>query len=551
MAGYAGYGLYRGLNEAYDAYRGREAQILDEETRAKEQAYRDTQRQRETEQYEYQKGVMRPLQEESAKLGLESGKVGLEKSKLSLEDLEKSQKDKWAPDAVLRRRQMAEAELKKLETDLERSGILLNQAQFQQDEDKLKRYYEDLAKKWEKGMSLDELITSFNEDDDIESNNIVREETRKNPDGTYTVKYQDGRTEMYEDSDDVLKTLYMMSDSTFAKNVLMNELKGKADLAAKMAKLRQDAMADFQARGEKFTDDARAEVQALLGTVLPNGITDFGEPGMKELGQEIRAMVLEQARLYGFDLTKTSAPELTAAIAKLARKTMDTSPENRNKRALELYEKMGVPDVQRVLGDDKITEVPEKGDPMYDALIRQLKFQQAMGDVNALRDTVRSHFAMVDQQGNVVQKQTIAPKGVIPGEESLMSGDVSPTEAEAASRALIDDPETGWGVKRKPIGPASAGADAERMPDMSDFKQSMRKEIGIVTGRATGKKGRKHEANIQKYYVDNYADMNVNEKKAFLEEYGNKLPSTLLAEAKAQLGRDERNGLQVARKPRI
>lgn len=480
----AGYGLFRGLNEAYNAYRSRESDIQAEEQRNKEQAYRDEQRQRETEEYEYQKGL-RPMQEESMKLGLDTQRT-------QAKDTEMSFKEKWDPAAVERRKQAAIMENKRLALDLQKSGIQLNEVQFAQDERKLRTYYDDLARKWEKGMSLDELVRSFNEEDDIESNNI--KEAKKQADGSYTVAYEDGRTETYEDRDDVLKTLYMMGDTAFAKNVLLTESKNRATLAAKLADLQNDTVKDFNARGQKFSDDARAEVQALYGKIFPNGLVDFGEEGNKALSGEIRSLAMTLGRLYGYDLTKTSAAELVTAIGREAERTMDTSPETREKRALERYEVLGVPDVQDLLGDDSIDSVPKKGDPLYEALIKQLKYEQAQGDVNALRDAVYRKFAIVDGQGQLLPKQTLGSdqgksEGTIPSAGLDGSGPTGPEGGDPTALGEAVNLIEGGG--KTPVSKGQMGRDSaekaqaehQKKQGVLTMQQQKREQYGIKTDR--------------------------------------------------------------------
>lgn len=525
--GYAGYGVFQGLNEAYDAYRAREADIVAEEARAKEQAYQDEVRAREREQYEY--GLSRrPMQEEAESIGLETAR----------NELQYNQEMRWSPDAMQRAKQDAINESENIRQTLKKTGIQLNEAQLQQDEAKLRRYYEGLANKWAGGqIDLDGLIKSFNEEDDLESNNIDASQTRQNPDGSYTVVYEDGRKEEYANNDDVLKTLYMMSDPAFAKKVLLEEAAQAAELAGKMAKLTKEANDDMQARGEKFSDDARAEVQALYGKIFPGGIADFGKEGDDMLAQEIRSMAMALGRVHGYDLTKTSAAEIVAAISREAEKTMDTNPETRERRALERYEKLGVPDVQDLLGDPEITEVPDKGDPMYEPLMKQLKYEQAMGDVAALRSAVWRKY-VVSGEGDAVN-----PKGELPGaKKNIPTTNLEMSDEEIASAQFVDDPESGYGVTppvdaglipiSEYIGLVASGLGGQGM------SPALKKRLDAREKSLNQKQKKRIKRTVEKVYAEEFDKMDGRQKAGWFAQYGKFLPTRLRNQAQAKIPKE-------------
>jgi len=394
----AQYGLYQGLNEAYDSFRGRQRDIEAESDREAARITEAERQRRESEQYEY--GLSRrPMQEEATTLALEDarrqGKVGKQEAK---EFLDQTNIDARTTAVV--------NQGKLLTQQLQTAGIKLNQAELDQKADTNRRKFQEWSEAWNTGnMTMEQLKKAFNTDDNI-ANDIGL--VTKKGDG-WVVEFKSGATMEFADRRAVTQHLQESSSPEFLQTMLLNELKNKSDLAAKMYELDKDATKDLNARGDKWIKNSKAEIQATYGRIFPNGVVDFGKEGSKILARDVRAMTNRIGRAFDYDVGKITPSEVAQEIGDIAGKVMDTNPETRRKRAAEYIDQM--PDEEF---DDPVKfpdgRPSDSGDAGYDSLIKNLVFQQARDDLKALEQEVYARFTILNQKTGGVEGRDNRPK---------------------------------------------------------------------------------------------------------------------------------------------
>ena len=543
----AQYGLYQGLNEAYDSFRGRQRDIEAESDREAARITEAERQRRETETYEY--GLSRrPMQEEATTLALEDarrqGKVGEQESK---EFLDQTNIDARTTAVV--------NQGKLLTQQLETSGMKLDQAKLDQKAATARRKFQGWSEAWNTGnMTMEQLKEAFNTDDNVA--NDIGPVTKKG-DG-WVVEFKSGEIMEFANRRAVTQHLQEQSSPEFLQTMLLNELKEKADLAAKMHELDKDATKDLNDLGDKWIKNSKTEIQATYGRIFPNGVIDFGEEGDKQLAQAVRAMTGRIGRAYGYDVSKITPAEVAQEIGNIAEKVMDTNPETRRKRAAEIIAAMG---------DENFDDPnqfpngrPDEGDPEYESLMKHLMFEQAQSDLKALESEVYSRFAVMNKQTGEVKAREKPKTGGADDEpqvskvglrERSPSGGRTPggiTEPRpAATEEPLPDAVDGAGLAERELLPRPT---ADNPMNISQYIGNVILHMGKPGSafadplpKGTGgppkinqKAKRKLAAASEKAYNGPYQKFSETEKVKWLNEWGNKfLPKKVFQQALRKL----------------
>lgn len=531
------YGLFQGLNQAYDSFRERERDIEAEGDRVAEREYRDTQRSREAEQYEY--GLSRrKVEEEAANIQMTTARNEL-----------KLQQEQMTPEAVKARKEALEAQRKMLTMQVEEAGYKVNSARLANQAAIAKDKYNSWTRDWQQGLSVDELVNRFNTDED-QNNNIKDYRVDPETDG-WIVEFEDGTSMPFEDRDAVGRHLQQMADPEFYQTWLLNQMKADTELAKKLADADKESKSNLKKEAEVYRKAVQNETDRLYGKMFPSGAIEFGEPGNKQLAQMVRDIANQIGASHKFNVLPS---EVVGTISRLADLTVDNNPETRRRRALEIYEEMPEADFTdpNMYPDGK----PDADEPAGEAKIKQILFDQAVDDLTALKLEAIKRYAINEPNGSWRTRDP-ADAGTDTGQPKITDeglerpGTETPTEGAPEDKGLAAPEETG--VKKQPrqrAGPAGREPPPPRR-DMSDFLAKKRSEIGIVAGRPTTKRKQAHAKKVRQDYLENFESYDEDEKRAWLDNYGKELPPSLLAEAKAQLPQPRKTpGLDVGKGPR-
>lgn len=531
----ASYGLYQGLNEAYDSFRGRESDIEAESDREAARITEAERQRRATEQYEY--GLSRrPIREEAEDLGLAAakreGKVG-----------EQTATEFLDPTNVEARKTAVVNQGKLLTQQLESSGIKLDQAKLDQKAATARRKFQGWSEAWNTGnMTMEQLKEAFNTDDNIA--NDIGDVTKKG-DG-WVVEFKSGESMEFANRRAVTLHLQEQSNPEFLQTMLLNEMKSKGDLAAKMRELNDASTKEMNARGDKWIKNSKAEIQATYGRIFPNGVVDFGVEGDSELARDVRAMTNSVGRMFGYDVGKITPSEVAREIGNIADKVMDTNPEVRRQRAAEIIDQMG----DENFDDPKQfpNGRPSADDDEYKSLMKTLMYEQARDDFNTLEEEVYSRFGVMNSTTGDVSGRESRPKTSAAGDEPEITkvglgergttdtggvfdaktpevGVAPPAEAGLAKRELPPHP-----TMDNPMGIAQYSAyiikhmmSGEPGPAFSEALPANKDPMPI-----NQKAKRKLAEAADKAYNTNYQKFSEDEKVTWLNEYGKKFMSKKL-----------------------
>lgn len=414
------YGLFQGLNEAYDAYRQRESEIA-----AEEQAALDEERAAqlfEQQQEEYDYGVsQRPLEERAAQAGVEAQEIAVKTARQQYEEM-------MTPEAIAQRKETARLELEALKRT-DRTGRRQEEWDKIQDRAiKQAERYRDWKTKFMRGqMSMEQLVQAFNADDD-ESNNVAS--VTGNEKNGWTVTYENGDDQFFEDKYAVAIELEGMADSNFHQTYLLQVDKNKQALKVALAKdlPTPEDLRPFRNDWEKNT---RASLDRLKGTMIKEGIVDFGEEGNRRVAIEMAALanwVGQKAQYQGL-----SNSEVIARIEGMMAQDTDLGPEATRRRAEEKYELI---DEELLVGGK-----PEKGEPGYEAQINRLMEDDIGNQIEQLRDRLGNSYFMGDGEGGYAIKPNYMDwrnqdLGLQSGDASTSAGQVT-TEPDKPDMAAM------------------------------------------------------------------------------------------------------------------
>lgn len=413
------YGLFQGLNEAYDAYRQRESEIA-----AEEQAAIDEERAAqlfEQQQEEYEYGVsQRPLEERARLAGVEAQEIAVKSARQQYDEM-------MTPAAIEQRRRTAELELEALERE-GRQGLR------QEEWDKIKdravkgaEKYRDWKQKFMRGqMSMEQLVQAFNTDDD-ESNNITNVTGDENT--GWTVRYQDGQTQTFDDKYAVAIELESMADPSFHQQYLLQVKKDQAALDVAIAKAKGDTPADLLPFQKQWETNTFKAIDRLKGSIIKEGIVDFGTEGNRRIANQMSAIVNEigaAARYQGV----TNA-EVVARLDSMMQSDTDLNPETVRQRAVELHDAMN--DEQLVGGK------AEEGTPEYDAQIARIMEADVQAQLNQLKTRMGSTYFAGDGAGGLTLKEQIGEPTPLESGASTSEGEVIPEPGRANIDAAITD----------------------------------------------------------------------------------------------------------------
>lgn len=501
-----GYGLYQGLNEAYDSFRGRQRDIESTADREADRLAREETARRATEEYEY--GLSRrPDQERLNTLQLEEAeRQGQRSAQETTEFLD--------PEAIESRRVQMTQQNELLANQLQSSGIKLDQAELDQKAATSRRKYQEWSERWNDGsMNVEQLVEAFNSDD-IQGNNIAKDGIKEVGSG-WEITMENGVVQKFADRRAVTRHLQESSSPEFLQTMLLNELKANADLAVAMNKADVDASVEMNKRGNAWIGNTDKEMKAYMGKVFPGGLaSSFGADGEAELAANIRAMTNRIGRVYGYDVAKITPSEVAVQIGVIAKDVMETDPEARKQRSAEIIENMG---------DEKFADTtmfpdgrPDPGSSEYESLMSSLDMQQARADMQALEQATYSRFALVDVNGEIKGKakpktgtaeKSVVPVPPRPGETTAT------TSSEGGSTSSLPPPEpivtVGTPEYRAQLEEKTAGLRA-REEKMAALDQKLGRDKG----------GREFFRNVKQYTMGaEYKGMSADEQEAFVDAH--------------------------------
>jgi hypothetical protein len=533
---YAGYGLFRGLNEAYDSYRDRESDIAAEENAAKERAYQEELRAREKESYEY--GLQqRPQMERKRELEME----GLERqNRMGEADYTIN----YSPEALEIKKQAIRQDNQQRILNLTKAGLDITTAGIQTRQAQLSSQYTDWAQKINSGeWGLEELKKAYNTDN-FESNDV--EDFTENEDGSVTVTYSSGQKETYKGGrDEIFQMLRENANPAFAENVILKEMDHRNALNVAHAKASTVTTEDMQKRALEFMKGSERHVKAVYGRMFPNGIMAFGEEGQGRMAQAVESMMNRLARHYDYDLTRITPAQMGTMLSNLAEKTMDFNPEVQMKRAREQIDVMTDVDV----ADYGLETVPKKGTPEYKALVKQLVSEQGLSDLNAFEAEAVAHmFGGVDENGKLMPRKRPKdqggdqeiPKTGLPGQEA------GPSTDEIASQQLIDDPESGYGLEDRGtigVGEGFAAVLQGLLSGNQGKAPALKKMEDEIAKGLPRKKKRQLQQAATTSYNKVYPTLSGQQKAGWLNTYGKFLSRRDFNEARKQVPKAYRDSV--------
>jgi len=459
-----GYGLFQGLNEAYDSYRGRERDIEDKARREfeDEQAKTDADRRktmfdRETEQYKY--GLeQRPMQEKSAKLALEEqerqGKMGVQ-----------TLKEFMNPKSIKIRDQNADNQSKLIKAQLESQKITFDQKKLDLNVAKSTANYNKWGSRWMNGkMTMEELINEFNSDTDAEGNKIEENDvTSVTGDAVkgWEVTMKNGEVLPFSDRDAVAMHIQRMASPAFNQQYLLQKMADKQALAVEAAKALNFTPKDllpFKKNWETLTEKSMA---AHYADGFKESMINFGDPGNKKLQGNVRAII----EVVGANMQYQGIvhADLAREVVAKADLIMQTDPTELRKMATEEFEEMPVDAIDKK-GDPIFPNgKPETGTADYDAFIKNMEYKEVERQFQVLASDIYSKYL-----------HTPNSKGEInPKQQSQEAGNTITTEG------LYDEPDKSasgrenLGLSKQKIEP-TAEAPVDNRPPKPSVKNPMK-----------------------------------------------------------------------------
>lgn len=488
------YGLFQGLNEAYDAYRQRESDIAAEEAAALE-AERATQLY-EQQQEEYEYGVsQRPMQERATAASVEAQEIAVKSARQQYDEM-------MRPEAIKQRQRTAALELEALERE-NRQGLR------QEEWDKIKdravkgaERYRDWKQKFMRGqMSMEQLVQAFNTDDD-ESNNITNVTGDENT--GWTVRYQDGQTQTFDDKYDVAIELESMADPSFHQQYLLQVKKDQAALDVAIAKAKGETAEDLLPFQKQWETNTFKAIDRLKGSIIKEGIVDFGTEGNRRIANQMSAIVNEVGAAAQYQGVTNA--EVVARLDSMMQADTDLNPETVRQRAVELYDQMT--DEQLVGGK------ADEGTPEYNAQIARIMEADVQAQLRQLKSRMNSAYFSGDGQGGLALKEQIGEPTPTESAEgaSTSAGETIPEPGRANIDAAITD-EAGQYVATD-----QESRDARLMIDTRKQNYGVKLRRGKVA-----KPTAEQKKQLKKDFDRNYYNMPPVQQRAWLEAFGSVL----------------------------
>lgn len=454
------YGLYQGLNEAYDAYRGREAQIKADKA-AETQALREEERyQREMEEAQYAKS-RRGVQERAEDAQVTAAELGVKTA-------EQQYKEFMSPEAIAQRAETNRINLESLQRENRMGKTEEEWSKIKDKSIKGAEKYRGWKREFMRGkMSMEDLVEAFNSDDD-DSNNIDPASVEGNEDTGWTVTYDDGQTQTFADKYAVAIELESLADPAFHQQYLLQVEKDKSDLLQAIEKNKGETREDLRKFRNDWEDNTRKSLDRLKGSIIKEGIVDFGTEGNKRIAAIMASVVNDvgqKAQYQGL-----SNAEVIDRMESMMNANADFKPENIRQRAEEIYE---------MLPDEIPGGKNKKGTKEYDAQIQRLMEEDFRAQTAQLRNQMLGSYFRSDPDSDLgysikpgymnygLQTPTSAT-----GDASTSAGNLNPVPEDArekvaedyaesyvpterdqkTNKALVDDRMRRFGMKQRKSG---------------------------------------------------------------------------------------------------
>jgi hypothetical protein len=535
-----GYGLFQGLNEAYDQYRNRELEIEREEDRETERKALGRERERDEQLYEqqqeaYQYGLSkRPMQEELEELQLKGARRSEAQSQLEYNEFS-------SDEARAQRAATAKLNLEALKQDKTIRALQISDARMNEKAKKGAEKYRSWKEEFMTTGDIDKLVEEFNNDGD-DSNNIAYGGVTGNEKDGWNVTFENGQTQFFEDRNAVGIHLESMADPSFHQTYLLQMESQKASLAAaieKAAKKTPDTLfkekKEWEAQSTKITD-------RLKGTIIKSGIVDFGEDGNKEIAALLGSVMDQVGAASGYKLI---AKEVGVRANNILNASTDLKPENVRKRAIEKYES---------LPEDRHIEINgqkfDDDDPRYEEAINRIMYADITSQIKQFeRDVKNSYFSLDEESGEAVLKKQ--NYGVAQDEGTSIPVPEAPAPAEPARSSAVEAAASEDLVDEKSVvDPKFTGLNTptqlkhlRKQKQKLEYQQLTKKQARDFAKEHASKLGFNYRGKftvaikkkIAKDYRDNFDSLSLKDKEAWLTHFARGLPAPTRKLAQASI----------------
>jgi hypothetical protein len=375
MAEQTGYGIMRGLNEAYGSFRAREREYEDKSRRAlvDERLLAEGERQEE----EYQYGItQRGRQERAADVAIEGAELGLKQSKGTYNE--------WVANTANRATLNKQA-LEKAKLDLKASGLNLDDAEITLKAKKGAAKYNEWTRDWLQGGTMEDVIQKFNNDDD-DTNNI-KTVTGSEEKG-WDVVMENGREIRFDDRDQVAIHLQSMADPNFHQTYLLQMESQKASLAAAIQKAGKKSVDQTSKDKNTWENMSVKQVDRYFTESIKESIVSLGSEGQRKLAGDVRAVVDSIGAASGYTMVNSDVVRVANSMAETM---LVKDPGDRKRMAEEFLQS------KRDAGES----IPEEGDDGYEIIIERQMAEDYDRAYDQYKRAVYTKFFKQDKDGNL------------------------------------------------------------------------------------------------------------------------------------------------------
>jgi len=547
MADYTGYGIMRGLNEAYGSYRDREREIEDKGRRALVDERLEKEGARQEEEYQY--GIsQRGRQERAADIAIEGADINLQQAKGTYNE--------WVADTANRATINKQA-LEKAKLDLRASGLNLDDAELTVKAKKGADKYNQWTRDWLQGETMEDVVSKFNNDED-DSNNI-KTVTGSEEKG-WDVVMENGREIRFDDRDQVAIHLQSMADPNFHQTYLLQMEAQKASIAAAITKAGKKSVDQTSKDKNTWENMSVKQVDRFFTESIKESIVSLGSEGQRKLAGDVRAVVDSIGAASSYSMVNS---DVVRVANNMAETMLVQDPGDRRRMAEEFLQ------TKRDAGE----AIPEEGDDNYEIVLERQMAEDYDRAYDNYKRAVYTKFFKQDKDGNLSARDynqvadaarqadperdnagdTISTAGLErPGTVEKLAEPGGSTSAPVMDPAMDDAglgvpaESTGIHIPDDPILKSQLGAierqkqDAESQTQAKREKAAQRtstrkwgqlraKDIGV---RLKGKWSNADRAKIKKDFDDNFKSMSKEEQEDWLTNFA-RVSAEIREEAKA------------------
>lgn len=497
----ASYGLYQGLNEAYDNFRQREREI---EAKGDREAAREAEAVRaeregilfEQGQEEYRYGVdQRPMQERATKTAVESAELDYKTSKQKYDEF-------MTPEAKAQRVKTAELELNALKNSETIAKLQIDDAQMRKRAAEGAEKYRKWKLKFMGDGDAEALKNAFNSDED-EANDIERIDGSEEE--GWTVHFENLGTMKFADRNEVGIHLESMADPVFHQKYLLQNEAEKAALATAIAKHKDKSADTLSAEKKTWETQSQKITDRLYGKVVPEGFIDFGEEGNRKIAVMVGSIIDQVGGASKYNL---HAKEVGLRVQTLLEASTDMKEEAVRRRAEEKYD--AIPAASFPKGVK-----PDKGDPGYEDFLKGLMYKDVSSQIAGLERRVMASYFKGDPNNPDGFSVRENPPAITESAEgaSTSAGDVLPKPDLPAVDATqkTRDYASEWKPTEK------------EQRDMDAMLKNRQQRYGIKTRKGTEKPKdvtAKQKKAITKDYQVSFYKMSPAMQKAWFDQFG-------------------------------